>query len=79
MGSAATTAAWFASVEAARIRVKHKHGLIMHVTDNWHDHPLDYRGQILWDLGHEYLNRLILATGHEHRWVESGPGSGTDT
>jgi NAD(P)-dependent dehydrogenase (short-subunit alcohol dehydrogenase family) len=58
-------AAWFCGVEAARLMVKQKHGLIIHVTDNLHDDPLAYRGQILWDLGHEYLNRLVLATSHE--------------
>ena len=58
-------AAWFASVWAARIMVKQKRGLILHVTDNLHPDPSAYRGQILWDLGHEYLNRLVRGTSRE--------------
>jgi len=60
-------AGWFASVYAARMMVKQKHGLILHVTDNFHSKPYAYHGQILWDLGHEYLNRMVLATSHDLR------------
>ena len=53
--------AWLTSVYAARIMVKQKHGLIIHITDNLHPDPSAYRGQVLWDLGHEFLNRLVMA------------------
>jgi NAD(P)-dependent dehydrogenase (short-subunit alcohol dehydrogenase family) len=57
---ATINAAWFASVHAARIMVKQRSGLIIHVTDNLHPDPSAYRGQILWDLGHECLNRMVM-------------------
>lgn len=59
------SAAWFASAYAARMMVKQRHGLIIHVTDNLHLDPSAYREQIIYDLGHEYLNRLVLATSRE--------------
>ncbi|HLY16015.1 MAG TPA: SDR family NAD(P)-dependent oxidoreductase [Bryobacteraceae bacterium] len=52
-------AAWFTSVYAARIMAKQRSGLIIHVTDNLHHDPSAHRGQILHDLGHECLNRLV--------------------
>jgi len=52
-------AAWLTSVHAARIMVKQRRGLIIHVTDNLHPDTSAYRGQVLWDLGHEFLNRMI--------------------
>ncbi|HVP47567.1 MAG TPA: SDR family NAD(P)-dependent oxidoreductase [Bryobacteraceae bacterium] len=52
--------AWLTSVRAARIMTTQRRGLIIHVTDNLPDDPSGYRGQILHDLGHEFLNRLIL-------------------
>ena len=52
-------AAWLASVHAARIMAKQRRGLIVHVTDNLHPDVSAYRGQILWDLGHEFVNRLV--------------------
>jgi NAD(P)-dependent dehydrogenase (short-subunit alcohol dehydrogenase family) len=58
-------AAWLTSMHAARIMVKQHHGLIIHVTDNLHPDPSAYRGQVLWDLGHEFLNRLVKAMGRE--------------
>ncbi|MBZ5592760.1 MAG: SDR family NAD(P)-dependent oxidoreductase [Acidobacteriia bacterium] len=51
--------AWLTSAHAARIMTKQRSGLIIHVTDNLPDDPSAYRGQILHDLGHEFLNRLI--------------------
>ena len=62
---ATINAAWLTSVHAARIMVKQPGGLIIHVTDNLHPDPSAYRGQILWDLGHDFLNRLVMA--HEPR------------
>jgi NAD(P)-dependent dehydrogenase (short-subunit alcohol dehydrogenase family) len=58
-------AAWLTSVHAARIMVKQRHGLIVHVTDNLHPDPSAYRGQVLWDLGHEFLNRLVMGMSRE--------------
>jgi NAD(P)-dependent dehydrogenase (short-subunit alcohol dehydrogenase family) len=58
-------ACWLTSVYAARIMVRQKAGLIIHVTDNLHPDPSAYRGQILWDLGHECLNRLVGAMSRE--------------
>jgi NAD(P)-dependent dehydrogenase (short-subunit alcohol dehydrogenase family) len=58
-------AAWLASVHAARIMVKQRRGLIIHVTDNLHPDVSAYRGQILWDLGHEFVNRLVTDMSRE--------------
>jgi NAD(P)-dependent dehydrogenase (short-subunit alcohol dehydrogenase family) len=58
-------AAWLTSVHAARIMVKQRHGLIIHVTDNLHPDTSAYRGQVLWDLGHEFLNRLVTDLSRE--------------
>lgn len=58
-------AAWLTSVHAARIMVKQGSGLIIHVTDNLHPDASAYRGQVLWDLGHEFLNRLVADMGRE--------------
>jgi NAD(P)-dependent dehydrogenase (short-subunit alcohol dehydrogenase family) len=57
--------AWLASVHAARIMSKQRRGLIVHVTDNLQHDPSAYRGQILHDLGHEFLNRLIIDLSRE--------------
>ncbi len=62
---ATINAAWLTSVHAARIMVKQRHGLIVHVTDNLHPDTSAYRGQILWDLGHEFLNRLVMGLSRE--------------
>ena len=63
---------WLTSVYALRLMVKAKHGVIAHVTDNYyvpeddlsaagpHPNPSAWRGQILHDLGHESINRLIF-------------------
>ena len=56
---------WFASVYAARLMAKQRRGLILHVTDNFPDEPSKHRGQILHDLGHECLNRLIVSMAKE--------------
>ncbi len=58
-------AAWLTSVHAARIMVKQRSGIIVHVTDNLHPDTSAYRGQVLWDLGHEVLNRLVMAMSRE--------------
>lgn len=63
---------WLTSVYAARLMTAATRGLIVHVTDNYympgdmssgapHPDPSAWRGQILHDLGHECINRLIFA------------------
>ncbi|HUK19907.1 MAG TPA: SDR family NAD(P)-dependent oxidoreductase [Bryobacteraceae bacterium] len=57
-GTLATVSAyWRAGVHAARLM--RKGGLIVHVTDNLQPDPSAWRGQILHDLGHECINRLV--------------------
>jgi len=51
---------WLASVHAAKMMTKHRRGLIVHVTDNLPSDPSANRGQILHDLGHEFINRLVV-------------------
>jgi NAD(P)-dependent dehydrogenase (short-subunit alcohol dehydrogenase family) len=63
---------WLTSVYAMRLMTKSQRGLIAHVTDNYympdddissagpHPNPSAWRGQILHDLGHECLNRLVF-------------------
>jgi NAD(P)-dependent dehydrogenase (short-subunit alcohol dehydrogenase family) len=63
--SATIDAAWLTSVHAARIMVKQRSGIIVHVTDNLHPDTSAYRGHVLWDLGHEFLNRLVMGMGRE--------------
>jgi NAD(P)-dependent dehydrogenase (short-subunit alcohol dehydrogenase family) len=53
-------ACWLTSVHAARMMIEQKRGLIVHVTDNLSPDPSAYRDQIHWDLGHEFINRLVL-------------------
>lgn len=50
---------WLAGSNAARIMARQGRGLIVFVTDNYPDNPSKYRGQILHDLGHECINRLV--------------------
>ena len=64
-------ACWWTTVNAMRLMSKSGRGLIAHVTDNYwiaddfsssgpSDDPSAWRGQILHDVGHECINRLIL-------------------
>ncbi len=53
------SACWLSSVHAVRLMSKNGGGLIVHVTDNYYPDPSRHREQILWDLGHECLNRLV--------------------
>jgi NAD(P)-dependent dehydrogenase (short-subunit alcohol dehydrogenase family) len=55
--------AWLTSAHAGRIMTKQRSGLIVHVTDNLPEDPSAFRGQILHDLGHEFLNRLVVDLG----------------
>jgi NAD(P)-dependent dehydrogenase (short-subunit alcohol dehydrogenase family) len=59
------SAYWLAGVHAARMMTKQRHGLIVHVTDNLPSDPSAYRGQILHDLGHEFINRLLMGLSRE--------------
>jgi NAD(P)-dependent dehydrogenase (short-subunit alcohol dehydrogenase family) len=52
-------ACWWTSVFAGRIMRRQKSGLIIHVTDNAYPDPHADRGQVLYDVGHEAVNRLI--------------------
>jgi NAD(P)-dependent dehydrogenase (short-subunit alcohol dehydrogenase family) len=58
-------ACWWTSVHAARIMRRQKHGLIVHVTDNPYPDPHADRGQVLYDVGHEALNRLIACMSRD--------------
>ena len=70
---------WLTSVYAARLMTTAKRGLIAHVTDNYsipdgdvasagpHPDPSAWRGQILHDLGHECINRLIYGMSQDTR------------
>ena len=56
---------WWTSVYAARLMSRQKHGLIVYVTDNFFPDPHADRGQVLYDLGHEALNRLITCVSRD--------------
>jgi NAD(P)-dependent dehydrogenase (short-subunit alcohol dehydrogenase family) len=56
---------WWMSVYAARVMRRQKLGLIVHVTDNLYPDPHADREQVLYDLGHEALNRLIVCMGRD--------------
>src|SRR5581483_145889 len=50
---------------AARIMTRQGNGLIVFVTDNYPDDASKYRGQVLHDLGHEAINRLMIGMAKE--------------
>jgi NAD(P)-dependent dehydrogenase (short-subunit alcohol dehydrogenase family) len=50
---------WLTAAHAGRLMAEQGSGLIAFVTDNYPDDPSKYRGQILHDLGHESINRLV--------------------
>jgi len=52
-------------VYAARMMRRQKHGLIVHVTDNLYPDPHADREQVLYDFGHEALNRLITCMSRD--------------
>jgi NAD(P)-dependent dehydrogenase (short-subunit alcohol dehydrogenase family) len=58
-------ACWLTSVHAARLMAEKRGGLIVHVTDNLHPDPSSWRGQILHDLGHESINRLVMGMSRD--------------
>jgi NAD(P)-dependent dehydrogenase (short-subunit alcohol dehydrogenase family) len=58
------SACWLTSVHAARLMAG-RGGVIVHVTDNIHPDPSTWRGQILHDLGHECINRLVTGMSRD--------------
>jgi NAD(P)-dependent dehydrogenase (short-subunit alcohol dehydrogenase family) len=56
---------WWTSVYTARLMSRQKRGLIVFVTDNFYPDPHASRGQVLYDLGHEALNRLITCMSRD--------------
>jgi NAD(P)-dependent dehydrogenase (short-subunit alcohol dehydrogenase family) len=62
---------WLTGVHAARIMAKQGRGLIVFVTDNYPADPSKYREQILHDLGHESINRLVtgMSKGGKKRGI----------
>jgi NAD(P)-dependent dehydrogenase (short-subunit alcohol dehydrogenase family) len=56
---------WWTSVYAAQMMSRQKRGLIVHVTDNLHPDPHADRGHVLYDVGHEALNRLIACMSRD--------------
>jgi NAD(P)-dependent dehydrogenase (short-subunit alcohol dehydrogenase family) len=59
------SACWLTSVHAARLMAEKRGGLIVHVTDNLYPDPSAWRGQILHDLGHECINRLVMGMSRD--------------
>jgi NAD(P)-dependent dehydrogenase (short-subunit alcohol dehydrogenase family) len=57
---------WLAGRHAARIMSAQRQGLIVSVTDLL-PNPEDYYGQMMWDLGHHAIGRLIIGMSHELR------------
>jgi NAD(P)-dependent dehydrogenase (short-subunit alcohol dehydrogenase family) len=56
---------WLTSVYAAKAMTRQGSGLIVHVTDNDYPDVSKYRGQVLHDIGHECLNRLVTAMSRD--------------
>jgi NAD(P)-dependent dehydrogenase (short-subunit alcohol dehydrogenase family) len=63
------SACWLSSVHAARLMAG-RGGLIVHVTDNIYPDPSTWRGQILHDLGHECINRLVTGMSRDGKNVK---------
>jgi NAD(P)-dependent dehydrogenase (short-subunit alcohol dehydrogenase family) len=59
------SACWLTSVHAARLMAEKGGGFIVHVTDNLYPDPSASRGQILHDLGHECINRLVMGMSRD--------------
>jgi len=58
---------WLMGVYAARLMGRQKHGLIAFVTDHAIPDPSAYYGQMMWDVGHHAMNRLVLGMSAELR------------
>ncbi len=63
--SGGLSACWLTSVHARTPLMAGRGGLIVHVTDNIHPDPSTWRGQILYDLGHECINRLVMGMSRD--------------
>ena len=55
---------WLTGVYAARMMASQGHGLIVYVTDRTSD-PSAYYGQMMWDVGHNAVDRLVVAMSSE--------------
>jgi NAD(P)-dependent dehydrogenase (short-subunit alcohol dehydrogenase family) len=64
------SAAWLTSAFAARLMAGKRGGLIVHVTDNLYPDPSSWRGQILHDMGHECINRLVMGMNRDGKKVK---------
>jgi NAD(P)-dependent dehydrogenase (short-subunit alcohol dehydrogenase family) len=64
------SAAWLTSADAARLMAGKRGGLIVHVTDNLYPDPSSWRGQILHDMGHECINRLVMGMSRDGKKVK---------
>ncbi len=64
---ATVSAYWLAGAYAARLMAKQRCGLIVNVTDNDPADPSAYRGQILHDMGHECIDRLVAGMAADLR------------
>ena len=59
------TVCWLTGAHAARLMSEQRGGLIVHVTDNLYPDPSASRGQVLHDLGHECINRLVMGMSRD--------------
>jgi len=59
-----TSVHWLLGRHAAPAMVSRGHGLIVYVTDLVPD-PNAYYGQMMWDVGHHAIGRLIVGMSHE--------------
>jgi NAD(P)-dependent dehydrogenase (short-subunit alcohol dehydrogenase family) len=64
------SACWLTSVHAARLMAGKRGGLIVPVTDNHHPDPSSWRGQILRNMGHECVNRLVMGMSRDGKNVK---------
>jgi len=56
---------WLTGVYAARLMVRQRHGLVAFITDRAIPDPAAYYGQMMWDVGHHAVDRLVLGMSQE--------------
>ena len=56
---------WHLGQHAARIMTPRQHGLVVFVTDLAGPDSNAYHGQIMWDVGHHTIGRLMVGMSHE--------------
>jgi len=56
---------WLTGVYGARLMIRQGHGLVAFVTDQSIPDPSAYYGQMMWDVGHHAVNRLVLGMSQE--------------